>query len=62
MKSGECNSFGGIFINYGELYDNYQHSSDYKFRTTVDYVKEKHTGGNNFPHLLKSKAVCEIRT
>ena len=26
MKRGKGNIVGGIFINYGELYDNYQHS------------------------------------
>ena len=26
MKRGEDNIVGGIFINYGELHDNYQHS------------------------------------
>ena len=36
MKRGDGNILVGIFINYGEFHENYQHSLDYKFRRTVD--------------------------
>ena len=41
MKRGKGNILGGIFINYRKLHDNYQHSSDYKFRRTVDLFQQE---------------------
>ena len=41
MKRAKCNIVGCIFINYGELHDNYKHSSDYKFERTVDLFQRE---------------------
>ena len=40
MKIDEGNICGCIFINYGELHNNYQHSEDNKCKITVDYLNE----------------------
>ena len=41
IKRGKEYIVWGIFINYRELHDNYQHSSDYKFRRTVDLFQRE---------------------
>ena len=49
MKRGKGNIVKGIFINYGELYDDYQHSSDYKFRRTVEIYRREIYRIRRFP-------------
>ena len=49
MKRGKSNIVKGIFINYGELYDDYQHSSDYKFRRTVEIYQREIYRIRRFP-------------
>ena len=41
MKRGKGNIVGGVFINYRELHENYQHSEDYKLRRTVDLFQRE---------------------
>ena len=48
MKRGKDNIVGGIFINYGELHDNY----NIQFRRTVDLFQREHIGGDDLPYLL----------
>ena len=56
MKRGEGNVFGGIFINYGELYDSYMIITNILKTISLEeqqtHFKEKYIGGDYFPRLL----------
>ena len=56
MKTGKGNVFGGIFINYGELYDSYMIITNILKTISLEeqqtHFKEKHIGGDDFPRLL----------
>ena len=53
MKRGKGNVFGGIFINYGELYDSYMIITNILKTISLEeqqtHFKEKHIRGDDFP-------------